>query len=88
MIKLTQIVPSGPVTLDLIFSDGSHAQWSATELIERDTPLTRPLADPTYFVRAFIEAGALAWPNGLELAPWTLHEELRQAGALVKAKAA
>ena len=88
MIKLTHIVPSGPATLELTFSDGSHARWSAADLIERDTPLTRPLADPAYFARAFIEAGALAWPNGLELAPWTLHEELREAGALVKAKAA
>ena len=88
MIKLTHIVASGPATLDLTFSDGSHGQWSAAGVIARDTALTRPLADPAYFARAFIEGGALAWPNGLEFAPWTLHAELREAGALVKAKAA
>ena len=88
MIKLTHITAGGPAGLELTFSDGSHAVWSAADLIARDTPLTRPLADPAYFARAFIEAGALAWPNGLELAPWTLHEELREAGRLIVAKAA
>lgn len=87
MIKLTHIAASGPATLELTFSDGSHAQWSAKDLIERDTSLTHPLANPAYFARAFIEAGALAWPNGLELAPWTLYHELHETGAL-KAKAA
>lgn len=88
MIKLTNIAVNGPAALELTFSDGSHARWSAADLIERATPLTRPLADPAYFARAFIEAGALAWPNGLELAPWTLHDELGEAGLLMKAKAA
>ena len=88
MIKLTHIAASGPAALELTFSDGSHARWSAADLIERATPLTRALADPAYFARAFIEAGALAWPNGLELAPWTLHEELREAGLLGKTEAA
>ncbi len=50
--------------------------------------LTRPLAEATYFARAFIEAGALAWPNGLELAPWTLQQNLREAGLLVAIMAA
>ena len=88
MIKLIAIAPHGPDGLELTFSDGSHGLWSAADLIERDTVLTRPLADATYFARAFIEAGALAWPNGLELSPWSLQRELREAGALVEARAA
>jgi hypothetical protein len=88
MIKLVAIKPHKDARLELTFSDGSHGMWSAAEIIARDTILTRPLADPAYFARAFIEAGALAWPNGLELAPWTLQQELRDAGQLVAAKAA
>lgn len=87
MIKLTQLKPEGPETLFLRFSDGAHAIWSARELIERDTELTRPLADPAYFARAFIEAGALAWPNGLELSPAALHARLAASGALRRAAA-
>lgn len=88
MIKLVAIALHGPAQLALTFSDGSRGMWSAAPLIERATVLTQPLADAAYFARAFIEAGALAWPNGLELAPWTLQAELKEAGALVTAKAA
>ena len=88
MIKLTALSPSGNQTLELAFSDGSHGRWSAAELLAYDTVLTRPLADPAYFARAFIEAGALAWPNGLELSAWNLQDELRAAGLLVAARAA
>lgn len=68
----------------LSFSDGSMARWSAGAIIAHDTELTQPLADPAYFARAFLESGALAWPNGLELAPWTLHQQLDEAGLLTR----
>lgn len=82
MIKLVSIRPAGDAALDLDFSDGAAGRWSAEALIARDTELTRPLADPTYFRRAFIEAGALCWPNGLELSAPGLHRKLDEAGKL------
>lgn len=82
MIKLVSIRPAGATALDLVFSDGSSGRWRAKELIARDTVLTRPLADPAYFARAFIEAGALAWPNGLELSAHNLQRRLEEAGDL------
>lgn len=84
MIKLINISITGPAALWLAFSDGSSAHWSAAELIARDTIMTRPLADPTYFARAFIEAGALAWPNGFELSAASLHRRLAESGALIR----
>ncbi len=84
MIKLVKIDIAGPDCLTLTFSDGSIARWCAREIIARNTELTRPLADPTYFARAFIESGALAWPNGLELAPWALYRQLDEAGLLIR----
>ena len=88
MIKLTALTPHPSQTLELTFSDGSHGLWSAASLIALNTVLTRPLTNPATFARAFIEAGALAWPHGLELSAWTLQAELRDAGALVSARAA
>ena len=82
MIKLVRIHAHGDATFELSFSDGSAAIWSAADLIARDTVLTAPLADPVYFTRAFIEAGALAWPNGLELSAESLHRRLDETGAL------
>lgn len=87
MIKITHIQPAGAARLKLSFSDSSSGEWAADELIARDTILTAPLADPAYFARAFVEAGALAWPNGLELSSDALHMRLDEAGLLHKAAA-
>ena len=84
MIRLISLEPAGDAELALRFSDGSHGIWSAAALIARDTELTRPLADTAYFRRAFIEGGALAWPNGLELSADGLHRRLAEAGTLVR----
>lgn len=84
MIELVRIVVAGERELDLSFSDGSSGQWSADAVLARDTVLTRPLTDPAYFARAFIETGALAWPNGLEFSAHGLHAKLAEAGALVR----
>lgn len=84
MIKLVGVKPTADAQLELRFSDGSHGIWSAAHLITRDTVLTRPLGDPDYFRRAFLEAGALAWPNGLELSPAGLYRRLAESGALVR----
>ena len=82
MIKLTSVAVLGPPELALSFNDGSTGIWSAANLIARDTELTKALSDHAYFDRAFIEAGALAWPNGLELSAHGLHQKLDEAGLL------
>lgn len=84
MIELIGIEVAGERTLGLTFSDGATGCWSADAVIARDTVLTRPLEDPAYFIRAFIEAGALAWPNGLEFSGHSLHARLDQTGALIR----
>ena len=88
MIKLTHCEHIGNLRLRLTFSDGQSGVWDGAELLaSKDTPLTTPLRDPAVFARAFLENGALAWPNGLELAPWTLHQQMDAAGVLTKAAA-
>jgi hypothetical protein len=82
MIKIVGLDPLPHARLALRFSDGTHGMWSAADVIARDTVLTRPLTDPEYFGRAFIEGGALAWPNGLEFSPAALHAQLAAAGSL------
>jgi Protein of unknown function (DUF2442) len=91
MTKVIQGEPTGGHTLRLIFSDGINGLWDAAPLLaSRATSLTTPLReDPAEFARAFIESGALAWPNGLELAPWPLWDGLNRGGLLMReAKAA
>lgn len=88
MIKLLTIEPAGPRSLHLHFSDGSHGEWSAKGIIDRRTVMTRPLEDEAYFHRAFIEAGALAWPNGLDFSAAKLVADLAAQGTLQRSRAA
>jgi hypothetical protein len=84
MIDLSRIEPAGEGALDLTFSDGSRGRWGARAVIARNTALTRLLEDPAYFARAFVDAGALAWPSGLEFSGHRLHTEVAEAGRLVR----
>ena len=87
MIKLIRVEPDADAIVRLSFSDGATARWSAADYVARDTVMTRPLADPAFFARAFLESGALAWPNGFELSADALYRRLDAAGALVRAAA-
>jgi hypothetical protein len=88
MIKLVSIEPAGPRALHLHFSDGSHGEWRADAILARRTVLTRPIEDEAYFRRAFIDTGALAWPNGLDFSARSLREEMAASGKLVLSRAA
>jgi len=60
--------------LMLDFSDHTHGVFDAgAYLATRSGPLLDKLREPAYFELFFIDAGALCWPNGLELSPARLH---------------
>ena len=82
MIKLIEARYRGEFQVALRFSDGEEGIFDGRELLKRSGPLLDPLRDENYFKRVFIDAGALSWPNGLELSPTRLHET---CGALVSA---
>ena len=82
MIKLISVRPKSSRELLLRFSDGSWGVLDAGRYLDAATEMTRPLEDPAFFSRCFIEAGALAWPNGFDLSAQSLHDRLRDAGAL------
>ena len=75
MIKLIDVKTTAHQQLELTFSDHSHGVFhGAHDLASRQGPLLDALRDPTYFARCFIDAGALCWPNGLELSAARLQE--------------
>ena len=77
MIKLIEARYQGAFQVALRFSDGKEGIFDGRELLKRSGPLLEPLRDETFFKRVFIDAGALSWPNGLELSPVRLHETCR-----------
>ena len=59
-----------PFSVELQFSDHTHGIWHGEQYLSTHAgPLLDRLRDPVYFVRFFVDAGALCWPNGLELSP-------------------
>ncbi|MDP3192157.1 DUF2442 domain-containing protein [Rhodoferax sp.] len=75
VIKVLNARLTSPFTLGIDFSDHTHGVFDANAyLASRSGPLLDKLREPAYFRRFFIDAGALCWPNGLEISPARLHE--------------
>ena len=59
--------------LAVTFADGTEGEISLRERLFG--PAFEPLQDPAVFGRVFIDDfGAIAWPNGADLAPDALYE--------------
>jgi len=77
MIKVIAARYLGDFQVALQFSDGREGVFDGHTLLDRSGSLLEPLRDESYFNRLFIDAGALCWPNGLELSPARLYEICR-----------
>jgi hypothetical protein len=62
----------GEHRIHLVFSDGLEKTVDFQKWL--DGPVFEPLKDPAYFARFFVDGGTVAWPNGADIAPETLHE--------------
>jgi hypothetical protein len=75
MIKILEAHYMGHYRIELVFSDGQIGVFDVnTYLSIRTGSLLESLRQEAYLQRFFIDAGALCWPNGLELSPDRLHE--------------
>ncbi len=67
-----------PATLRLRFADGVEGTVDLTGDLWGE--MFEPLQDPAYFAGVRLdEDGAPSWPNGLDLAPDALYEDLTAA---------
>ncbi|MDO9227763.1 MAG: DUF2442 domain-containing protein [Pseudomonadota bacterium] len=75
MIKLLKIDYLGDFRFDLLFSDGSAGLFDLKSYFDQHSgTLLDALRNEHYARRFFIDAGAMCWPNGLELSARRLHE--------------
>ncbi len=77
MIKVIKARYLGDFQVALNFSDGKEGTFDGRVLLQQSGSLLEPLRSEIYFQRLFIDAGALCWPNGLELSPARLYEICR-----------
>jgi Protein of unknown function (DUF2442) len=82
MIDVVSVQHLGGYRLRVGFSDGAAGVHDFSATAARDGEMVRPLKDPAFFARVFVELGALTWPNGFDLDPIALHERMAAAGEL------
>jgi hypothetical protein len=77
LLDVTAVEVVGKFRLRLTFEDGTvgDVDFSGREW----RGVLEPFSDPAYFARVRVdpEAGTIAWPNGVDLAPEPLYEEAR-----------
>ncbi len=69
----------GEFRIHLVFNDGVVGTVDFSEWLQG--PVFEPLKDSAYFARFFLEGGTVAWPNGADIAPETLHEQAKASEA-------
>ena len=77
MIKILDVSVAGDFELRVAFSTGVEGLFDGRALLARSGPLLEPLRDSAYFARAFVDAGGVCWPNGLELSAARVLEQCR-----------
>ncbi len=88
LTKITRIEKLGGFCLRVTFNDGSVGVHDFSSMVEELGPMLAPLRDQDYFARVFIEFGALAWPNGFDIAPEWLRREMSAENELERHAAA
>lgn len=54
------------------FNDGTEKHVDISQWFKG--PVFKPLKNPRFFAKFFVEGGTLAWPNGVDIAPETLYD--------------
>lgn len=67
--------------LAVTFNDGLTGIVDLSALVRgRDAGVFEALRDPAFFAQAYLDCGAVTWPNGADIAPDTMHKEIRHNG--------
>ena len=82
LIDVVRVEPRGGYRLALAFSDGSEGERDFADLIAESGEMVEPLRDSAFFARVFLDDGVPTWPNGFDLDPIALHQEMKAAGLL------
>ena len=74
-----QVLPG--YKLWVLFADGLNGTVDLSERLEG--PTFGPLRDEALFSQAYIEHGTVVWPNGADLAPDAMYDEIKKSGCWV-----
>jgi hypothetical protein len=81
---VVEVRPIGDSHLEVTFADGTRGEVDLSKLIGRaDAGVFEGLRDPVAFSRVGIVHGAVSWPNGVDLAPDAMYDEIKANGCWV-----
>ena len=67
--------------LAVTFNDGTSGIVDISALVNGpDAGVFEALRDPAFFATAYLDCGAVAWPNGADIAPDAMHKEIQRCG--------
>jgi hypothetical protein len=67
--------------LAVTFNDGTSGIVDLSALAGGpDAGVFGALRDPSFFAQAYLDCGAVVWPNGADLAPDAMYKEIRRFG--------
>jgi Protein of unknown function (DUF2442) len=75
-----------PFGIRVRFNDGSMGVHDCSRDIISG-PMSEPLRDQAYFARVTLDHGAPTWPNGFDMCPDWLRQQMEAAGELSRAAA-
>ena len=90
--QATGVIPAAPWRLHALsvlpqwqlaetFNDGLTGIVDVSALVHgQGAGVFEALRDPDFFARAYLDCGAIAWPNGADLAPDAMYKEIRRSG--------
>ena len=78
MNKIERIEYRDAYVYEIIFDDGLRAEIDFEPYLSRG-PIFEPLRDIEYFKQAAIEGGTICWPNGADISPESLYEQVEGA---------
>jgi Protein of unknown function (DUF2442) len=76
--RICSVKPLDLYQLEIAFADGTKGTISLKDRLFG--PVFEPLRDPSFFAQVAVdEFGVVSWPNGADLAPDALYEDIQSA---------
>lgn len=78
-VKAISVQPGYRLAVTFVDGTGGIADLSLL-VCAKDAGMFAPLANPKVFEQAYVELGVITWPNGADLDPDWLYEEISRSG--------
>lgn len=79
--RVSSLKPLPDFQLHITFNDGLTGLVDISELVHAEDPgIFMALREQSFFMQVYLNYGAVAWPNGADLAPDAMYKAIRQTG--------